>query len=58
MTKPLQKYHNTHLSARGRDGGVREEFVAGVKDVDWAAFGSIQNDAGLPQGPAGASGAS
>jgi|SRR6516164_251694 len=39
------------------DGGVREELAAGVKGVDRPAGGSIQNDSGLPQGPAGASGA-
>jgi hypothetical protein len=41
----------THGNARGRDGGVREELAAGVKDRP--AGGLIQNDSGLPQGPAG-----
>jgi hypothetical protein len=39
--------------ARGRDGGVCEERAAEVKGVDGLADGSIQNDSGLPQGPAG-----
>jgi hypothetical protein len=38
--------------ARGRDGGVRQEPAAGVKGVDRPAGGSIQNNSGLPQGPA------
>jgi hypothetical protein len=39
--------------ARGRDGGIRrEELAAGVKDVDSAGWQPIQNDSGLPQGPA------
>jgi len=36
--------------ARGRDGGVREESVQGVKGVGRPSDASIQNNSGLPQG--------
>ena len=36
--------------ARGRDGGVREESVQGVKGVGRPSDASIQNISGLPQG--------
>jgi hypothetical protein len=40
-------------SARGRDGGIREELAAGAEGVNGPAGGSIQNDSGLSQGLAG-----
>jgi hypothetical protein len=40
------------------DGGIREELAAGVKRRGQAWLpGSIQDDSGLPQGPAVPSGA-
>ena len=38
--------------ARGRDGGVREESVQGVKGVGRPSDASIQNISGVAQGPA------
>jgi hypothetical protein len=39
--------------ALGRDGGVRQKLAAGVRGgADRPVGGPIQNDSGLPQGPA------